>query len=114
MQLYNGVLLLATFFGFRVLWGNYQTLYIYSDLWTVLHASDVDLASIKAYPTFAPARLAGQSSAAIEERLPMWLVIVYLGSNTSLSVLNIYWFAKMLRALRRRFEPSSASAQKTK
>jgi hypothetical protein len=39
--------------------------------------------------------------------LPMWLVYAYLGSNTILNFLNIYWFAKMIQALRKRFQHSN-------
>jgi len=36
--------------------------------------------------------------------LPTWLVIVYLLGNTVLSLLNIYWFGKMITAVRKRFQ----------
>lgn len=34
----------------------------------------------------------------------MWLVFVYMGSNTVLNLLNVYWFGKMFLALGKRFE----------
>lgn len=38
--------------------------------------------------------------------LPMWLITVYLAGNTALSILNIYWFSEMVKALRKRFVPA--------
>jgi len=38
-------------------------------------------------------------------KLPMWLVFVYLGSNTLLNFLNIYWFGKMVQTVMSRFQP---------
>lgn len=43
VQLYNGVVLLMTFLGGRVLWGNYQSICIYSDLWKALNTQHLDL-----------------------------------------------------------------------
>ena len=36
--------------------------------------------------------------------VPPWLAMAYVVSNTTLSVLNCYWFGKMIRTLRKRFE----------
>lgn len=41
--------------------------------------------------------------------LPMWLAILYLGSNTILNFLNIYWFSKMIQTVRSRFQPTKKS-----
>ena len=46
----------------------------------------------------------GSVSCGISE-LPMWLVTVYLVGNTALSVLNVYWFSQMVKAVRKRFAP---------
>ena len=45
-------------------------------------------------------RFAGQ------EYLPLWLAIVYLGSNLVLNTLNFFWFGKMIDAMRKRFRPA--------
>jgi hypothetical protein len=83
-QLVNGITLLTTFFCSRVLWGNYQSFLIYRDVWTALHSNEV-----------------------VEKKLslPLWLVVVYLGSNTVLNFLNVYWFGKMVETVRKRFQP---------
>jgi hypothetical protein len=41
----------------------------------------------------------------VSMKLPIWLVFLYLGSNTLLNFLNIYWFGKMIRTVRSRFQP---------
>ena len=41
-----------------------------------------------------------------ERRVPVWLAVVYLGSNIVLNSLNFYWFGKMLEAFRKRFRPT--------
>jgi len=37
--------------------------------------------------------------------LPTWLALFYVGANTALSVLNFYWFYKMVGAVQKRFVP---------
>ena len=49
-----------------------------------------------------------------EMKLPMWLVFTYLGINTILNFLNLYWFAKMIQALRKRFQPPDSIPKKEK
>ncbi|TVY75981.1 putative TLC domain-containing protein [Lachnellula suecica] len=97
LQLVNGVALLATFFCGRVLWGNYQSLNIYSDVWKSMSASEETVLSL------------GKGGITNASKLPVWLVFVYLGSNTILNFLNLYWFAKMVQALMKRFQPPSSS-----
>ncbi|CZT07730.1 uncharacterized protein RCO7_11221 [Rhynchosporium graminicola] len=106
VQLYNGIALLATFFGCRVLWGNYQSINIYLDVWTALHTQTPDSLHVSGNSKFAQR----ESTLGLGARdnfgtmaLPTWLVVVYLGSNTVLNFLNVYWFAKMVQALMKRF-----------
>lgn len=35
--------------------------------------------------------------------VPMWLAVVYLGSNIVLNTLNFYWFGKMIETIKKRF-----------
>lgn len=37
------------------------------------------------------------------EFCPLWLAMIYLGSNIVLNTLNFYWFGKMIDAVRKRF-----------
>ncbi|KAL5120256.1 hypothetical protein ACEQ8H_001814 [Pleosporales sp. CAS-2024a] len=106
LQLYNGVALLVTFFGCRIVWGTYSSILIYSDIYTALttvphdpmgslldNAKCEGNASVLAY---------GGSGCEFGD-LPMWLLCVYLVGNTALSLLNIYWFSQMVKAVRKRF-----------
>jgi TLC domain len=108
-QLFNGIALLTTFFCSRILWGNYQSICLYSDMWAAQQIPSVEI--LLANNTVTPITkshpdlryVAGESAATIN--LPMWLACIYLGSNTVLNILNIYWFGKMIQAVRKRFQP---------
>ena len=93
LQLYNGVLLIAMFGLCRLVWGTYQSVNIYSDLWKMVQslgsASDSSKDLVR--------------QAARDEDLPLGMASVYLASNTLLIVLNYYWFTKMIEAVRKRF-----------
>lgn len=107
LQLYNGIALLATFFACRIVWGTYQSIMIYSDIYkafTLQSPSFIDLpmddlecesnTSVDGYKALGNCTSGD---------LPMWLVTVYLAGNTALSLLNVYWFIQMIKAVRKRF-----------
>ena len=79
-QLVNGVALLTTFATSRLVWGTYQSVRMYMDIWTAFFETAGGLP------------------------VPPWLAVAYVVSNTTLSVLNFYWFGKMVRMVRKRFE----------
>lgn len=91
-QLYNGIALLTTFFCSRLVWGLYQSVRIYVDLWSVIWATELQRDDLH-----------GSQSAAGVDVVPRWLALTYMGSNTLLSVLNVYWFGKMVQAMMKRF-----------
>ncbi|CZT08110.1 related to DUF887 domain protein [Rhynchosporium graminicola] len=93
-QLYNGMALLAVFFSCRLVWGAYSSFNIYRDVWDALH---LDEPSAKATATVGTMQFAG------DRTLPMWLVILYMGGHVTLQVLNVFWFGKMVAAVRKRF-----------
>lgn len=110
-QLINGIFLLLTFFSCRLCWGTYQSLRVYQDMWRALHhvpvSQQLDLQKLNGTTGTVPVpvhsdimRFAG------EEFLPLWLAIIYLGSNLVLNTLNFFWFGKMIDAMRKRFQPS--------
>lgn len=109
VQLYNGVALLITFFGCRLVWGTYQSYLIYSDIYTALTTTAASHASIlddgKCVGNASGVGVGGVASCEMGE-LPMWLVAIYLVGNTALSLLNFYWFSQMVRAVRKRFVAS--------
>ena len=79
LQWVNGIVLLASFAGSRLVWGSYQSVRMYQDVWRAIRSPG-------------------------ELPVPAWLAVAYLASNTLLSVLNVYWFGKMIRTVRSRFE----------
>ena len=115
LQLCNGILLLLTFFGCRLVWGSYQTTRIYQDIWLVLHTPGGIEPPIKSwlFPTLATlpdrAEIMRFSGAQV---LPPWLAFVYLSANTLLSALNFYWFWLMIATIKKRFFASKKRREK--
>jgi len=84
LQLVNGILFILTFFCARILWGFYMSFQYFSDLWAQRHI------------------------------VPVFHLALYGVSNSILMTLNVFWFFKIIAALRRRFDPKAASPQKKK
>jgi len=101
-QWYNGLLLLSSFFCCRLLWGTYQSIRVYQDVWAGLHPSSASAAN--GNHTMGLAVDADVMKLAREEQVPIWLAVVYLGSNIVLNTLNFYWFGKMIETIRKRFQ----------
>ena len=125
LQLLNGILLMTTFAGSRLIWGGYNCFRVFPDLWKALQyqktkegmawlAEEQAKAAIDAAATAAMAA----GSATAEERmelltarltapkaLPEWVAGVYVVAYVVLMVLNVFWFWKMVETLRARFEP---------
>ncbi|KAK0628531.1 TLC domain-containing protein [Bombardia bombarda] len=116
-QLYNGIALLITFFSCRLVWGTYMSAVVYVDIWSaVRHSPDVGYAALDAAhpnyfggdnttmtdPDANPMAFVVQQGAS---PIPVWLALVYIGSNIILNSLNWFWFVKMIAAVRKRFEP---------
>jgi hypothetical protein len=126
-QLYNGLMLLFTFFCCRLVWGTYQSVRVYQDVWRALHhkpaAATVHFDALNNGTSAALEAAAGKSAAPIhagimqfagEEYVPLWLAFTYLGSNVVLNTLNFYWFGKMIDAVRKRFQPPKEQRRKEK
>ncbi|MCJ1457247.1 hypothetical protein MMC28_007614 [Mycoblastus sanguinarius] len=105
-QWYNGLALLSSFFCCRLLWGTYQSVRVYQDVWAGLHYDS----STRAKPVYLGAedeimRFSGDCV------VPNWLACIYLGSNIVLNTLNFYWFGKMIETVKKRFkEPKDKQA----
>lgn len=102
-QWYNGILLLASFFSCRLLWGTYQSVRVYQDVWAGLHHAG--------FPTSERAddlAAANVMRFAKEGSVPVWLACTYLGSNVVLNTLNFYWFGKMIETVKKRFRSPPA------
>ncbi|TVY75586.1 putative TLC domain-containing protein [Lachnellula suecica] len=126
-QLYNGIMLLLTFAGCRLVWGTYQSIRVYQDVWAAIHhkpaAANIHIDALNNSTSGQADALAGNSAAPIhsdimrfagEEYIPLWLAFTYLGSNVVLNTLNFYWFGKMIETLKKRFEPPKDEVRKSK
>ncbi|TFK76231.1 hypothetical protein BDN72DRAFT_225444 [Pluteus cervinus] len=79
-QLVNGFILLATFFGIRIVYGSMISLELYSIL------------------------------SEVKDEVPPVYLLVYGVGNGLLQCLNWFWFSKMIAALRKRFEKTEQTA----
>ncbi|KAI1104138.1 DUF887-domain-containing protein [Jackrogersella minutella] len=113
-QLYNGLILIFTFFSCRLVWGTYQSFLVARDLWTGLYSVPTVLATLApehALSTTLPSQYAHTMQYVSETTgVPLWLAAVYTGSNITLNSLNFYWFFKMIDAVRKRFDPKEKEA----
>lgn len=114
-QLYNGLFLLFTFFSCRLVWGTYQSIRVYQDVWAAIQtpgtlvpqSNHTGVATEKSMnPDTEMMRFAG------ERVVPVWLACTYLGSNIVLNTLNFYWFGKMIETVKKRFQPTKERASK--
>ena len=109
-QLVNGMLLLAVFAGCRLGWGTWQSLLMYGDVWRAWRATEPYELKCKAYRA-----IAASTSVPVECRvLPGRLVLVFVGGNMLLSVLNFWWFYRMVLAVRKRFQPRDPTEKGSK
>ncbi|KAI9893010.1 MAG: hypothetical protein M1814_000894 [Vezdaea aestivalis] len=99
-QLINGIILLVTFFFCRLMWGTYQSLRVYQDVWAGLHITTSQVVPITPPPMTPQMEVMAY---AYDQSVPTWLALAYLGSNTCLNTLNFYWFGKMIETIRKRF-----------
>ena len=105
MQLTNGVVLLVTFFLFRLVWGPWQSMRVSLDViraYRYVNSNDLALPTLMA--KHGNSTLTDMSHAVGPAAdVPSWIVAVYLSSNVVLNVLNFYWFTKMITAIKKRF-----------
>lgn len=119
------MLLLGSFFGCRLIWGTYQSLRVYQDVWHVIHL-DMNAPLTQGHNVTNPAaaifasrngQLCLGNTACIADQvevmkfakhetseIPLWLICIYLATNLTLNSLNFYWFGKMIETVRKRFE----------
>ncbi|WEW55015.1 hypothetical protein PRK78_000442 [Emydomyces testavorans] len=124
-QWYNGMILLSVFFSCRLLWGTYQSVQVFRDIFKALgqtRASSTLRAPFDIHTMIFQAR---NATLCVEEScikandeiskfahhqqsgIPLWLVFTYLGSNLVLNSLNFYWFSKMIEAVMKRFRDTA-------
>ena len=112
VQLYNGIMLLFTFFSCRLVWGSYQSVRVFNDVYRAINSGagtlhDPELGKLS-NGTVVPDSLVPESEMmrfAGERVVPLWLAVAYLASNIILNGLNWFWFGKMIETIRKRFDP---------
>ncbi|KAL9535512.1 hypothetical protein SMMN14_00310 [Sphaerulina musiva] len=111
-QAVNGGFLIVTFFACRLVWGAYgswgvsQDIYraIFSDSYITSDASSEKIANSLRQVSLMGAVIPDTASPQ-DRRLPLWLGVSYLLSNLILTLLNMFWFSKMIETIRKRFDP---------
>ncbi|KAG9102898.1 hypothetical protein FRC06_000858 [Ceratobasidium sp. 370] len=83
LQAINGFILLSLFFAVRVCYGIYMSLDFFHTLMEV------------------------------RGTIPIGLALTYGGGNLALNALNLFWFTKMITALRKRFRKPKTSGGST-
>jgi hypothetical protein len=97
IQLYNGMLLIFTFFSCRLVYGTYQSIQVFRDVYRAIGFDTATLEEKGGSLLFANEKTV----------VPAWLAVSYLASNATLNSLNVYWFVKMIQAVAKRFTPAS-------
>ncbi|CAI7631882.1 unnamed protein product [Penicillium pancosmium] len=133
-QWYNGMLLLSVFFCCRLVWGTWQSIMVYMDMWNALQQTWSAASSPLQTPTTVNANVfrPDSGSMCIDETcaranaeiarfsdftangVPTWLVVTYVTSNLILNFLNYFWFSKMVETVLKRFRTPPASKKEKK
>ncbi|KAL9088377.1 MAG: hypothetical protein Q9159_003151 [Coniocarpon cinnabarinum] len=120
-QLINGIILMSTFAGSRLVWGGYNCFSVFPDMFQAVNFQG----TVSGREWFTEAEANVTTLAAAENALhspvggidleyvrrtmpkpsPVWYVGLYTISYSTLMILNFYWFGKMIETLRARFEP---------
>ena len=110
-QAVNGAFLTVTFFCCRLVWGTYYSIAVFKDVYratttgytTPQYFQDKIAISLKSGNMSDP--LSQTTSFMTVRYLPFWLGATYLTANAALSILNFFWFGKMIETIRKRFDP---------
>lgn len=100
-QLINGICLITVFFSCRLVWGNWQSVLVYRDVWRAMYTTDIPINS-----TIICGEVDGMKVAVNPEPIPVWLALAYVASNLTLNMLNVIWLFKMISAVKKRFTPA--------
>ncbi|KAL0936651.1 TLC domain-containing protein [Colletotrichum truncatum] len=113
-QLYNGLMLLFTFFSCRLVYGTYQSVRVFSDIFAAINTNPIlPQEYINPETGNTPTATGVMRFATSTSTVPAWLAVAYLVSNITLNGLNLYWFIMMIRAVRKRFQPAKKTEQVT-
>jgi hypothetical protein len=109
MQLCNGLVLMASFFSARLVYGFYSSFQWYKDVWDAIQHTrrGTALDELFVLVNGSHSRLSSE-----REPLPWWLITVFVVSNITLNTLNVVWFGKMIDTLRKRKQGIPSKAPK--
>lgn len=134
-QWYNGMMLLSVFFCCRLVWGTWQSIIVYKDMWYALQQT---WSASSSSPLQAPVDInanvfklrdggmcvdetCARANAEIARfkdftagGVPTWLVLTYVASNLILNFLNYFWFSKMVETVLKRFRAPAGAEEKKK
>lgn len=131
-QWYNGMVLLAVFFSCRLVWGTYQSVQVFRDIFKALGQTSPSSTLRSPFDIHTMIFKTRDVSLCVKEScikandeiskfaryqesgVPLWLVLTYLGSNLILNSLNFYWFSKMIDTVMKRFRAPAGEAEKHK
>ncbi|KAL4813245.1 TLC domain-containing protein [Aspergillus spinulosporus] len=132
LQWYNGMALLVVFFCCRLIWGTWQSVLVYMDMFAALRETWSAGSSSPLNPVNITAQIfqaRDDGSLCINEAcikanaeitkyakhtavgVPTWLVVTYITSNLILNSLNYYWFSKMIDTVMKRFRPQKEKSK---
>ncbi|KAF8543095.1 TLC domain-containing protein [Trichophaea hybrida] len=102
-QLVNGFFLISTFFCCRLVWGTYNSVLVFQDIFKIYaHPPSATPEDLIAGDALTGEKILVHPYAG--KVVPLWLAIVYLGSNLILNGLNYYWFSRMVQTVTARFK----------
>ena len=125
-QLCNSVILLVSFFICRILWGPYLLICFYRDVWATINYSAFHhniksfnstifgISDIENVSTIVPSH--DDSDIMIfagPEHVPVWIALTIASSVTIINILSFYWFGRILRSVRNRYDPQSITVKGT-
>lgn len=116
-QWYNGVVLISSFGGSRLIWGTYAGFRVFWDIWQAMH-HPLDLVNyqrrwLNGTMKVTQRDLLGHEHVLLDDPMRFakqgtivspWRGGIYLTCMVTLSILNFYWFNTMIQTVRSRFE----------
>jgi len=116
LQLVNGICLLISFAGCRLIYGTYMSVSMWSDVYkahqltqSLPHKSPLAISpfALNATTSFDNPLEALEvvQYARATPHIPTLIVGAFALSNATMHILNWYWYGKMISALRKRFDP---------
>jgi hypothetical protein len=102
-QLINAFALILTFFFTRLIYGSYMVFWLFYDMYRAL-TETVNKPVLYS---------SGGKSWVLEAplRLPKWIIVMHFLAETTIHVLNFFWFYKMMKLLLRHLKGSKVKKE---